>query len=250
MRPAADRPTEHGKPVLLKRAVELNMQLKKLSVKRIAGLMTVSNKLATKTHEQIGQWTDDTDKQRPAIDSFLGDIYSGLQVQGWSDQDRHYANEHLRILSGLYGILRPLDGIYPYRFEMGYKPPMAEHKNMLQFWGDSIARTLPDDQPVINLAAVEYSQVVTPYVDPDRIITPIFLTVSPKTGEPTFVVVHAKIARGAFARWLIVNRVEDLSQLKNYDDLNYAYDAVTSTPNAPVYICKQFGGLGLSVRLK
>lgn len=250
MRPATDVQVNHDTPELVDLAVELNTQLKKLSIKKVASLMAVSQKLATKTHEQIGQWTAAPDKQRPAIDSFLGDIYSGLQVLEWSDADRQYANDHLRILSGLYGILKPIDGIYPYRFEMGYKPPTTKYKNMVQFWGDSVARTLPDDEPIINLAAVEYSQVVTPYVDPDRVIAPSFLTVNPKTGEPTFVVVHAKIARGAFARWLIVNRVEDISQLKEFNDLNYVYDPITSTPSVPVYICKQFGGIGLSVRLK
>lgn len=81
------------------------------------------------------------------------------------------------------------------------------------------------------------------------VVTPKFLTVSPKTGEPTFVVVHAKIARGAFAHWMIMNRVEDVAQLREFNELGYLYDALASTPEQPIFVCQEFGGLGLSVRL-
>ncbi len=249
MRPATHSKDDLQKPQLLERAQFLATELKKLSAEKIASVMNVSPKLANTTRELIASWTDEPEQQREAIDSFLGDIYSGLQVQTWSKQDRAYANEHLRILSGLYGVLRPLDGIYPYRFEMGYKLPLKNHKNMYDYWGDGIAATLPTGEPILNLAAVEYSKVVTEYVEPGRIITPQFLTISPKTGEPTFVVVHAKIARGAFARWMIQQRISDVKKLRDFKDLNYEYNEALSTKNAPVFVCKEFGGIGLSVRL-
>lgn len=212
--------------------------------------MQISPKLAATTHALLSEWTSNPTLQRTAIDSFRGDIYSGLQVSGWSEQDRQYANRTLRILSGLYGILRPLDGIYPYRLEMGYKIPHSTQPNLYAFWQDSIANTLPESVPIINLSAVEYSKVLTPYINEARFITPRFLTISPKTNEPTFVVVHAKIARGAFANWLIKEGIDSVDALQNFTDLNYSYNQELSSANEPVFICNTFGGLGLSVRLK
>jgi cytoplasmic iron level regulating protein YaaA (DUF328/UPF0246 family) len=146
-------------------------------------------------------------------------------------------------------VLRPLDGIYPYRLEMGYRLPDEPFKNLYTFWGKSIADTIPIDEPIINLSAVEYSKTVTPYVNTARTITPKFLTVNPKTKEPTFVVVHAKIARGAFARWLIQNRIEIVQDLNKYNELGYTYNESLSSDLEPVFVCEQFGGLGLSIRL-
>ena len=249
MRPAAVNSSGLRPPVLLDKAKQLDVLLKKLSVAEITSMMRISPKLAATTHQLNAGWTDEPSQQREAIDSFLGDIYSGLQAQEWAKADRQYANKHLRILSGLYGVLKPLDGIYPCRFEMGYKLPHTTFKNMYEFWGSSVADTLPAEGPIINLAAVEYSKVVTEYVDVGRVITPQFLTINPKTKEPTFVVVHAKIARGAFARWLIVNQIDDLDQLQKFNDLNYKYSDSLSTPGSPVFTCQTFGGLGLSVRL-
>ena len=228
----------------------LAQHLKTLSNGQIAKIMALSPKMADKTHTLIASWTDESVAQRPAIDSFLGDIYSGLQVGGWSEADRAYADELLRILSGLYGILRPLDGIHPYRLEMGYKWDDPVFGNLYKYWGDSVAATLPVSGPIINLAAVEYSKVITPYIDDARLITPSFLTVSPKTGEPTFVTVHAKIARGAFASWLLRNRIGSVDKLADFNELNYRFSKELSELTKPVFICKEFGGLGLSVRLK
>ncbi len=249
MRPAGTGGAGVRAPQLLEQAKVLDAALKKLSVRTIANIMKISPKLAATTHQLIAGWTDDPSQQRPAIDSFLGDIYSGLQAHELTEQDRQYADKHLRIVSGLYGVLRPLDGIYPYRLEMGYKLPGTKSKNMYEYWGNSVVATLPTDGPIVNLAAAEYSKVVTDYVDSERVITPQFLTLSPKTKEPTFVVVHAKIARGAFARWLILNRVSDASRLQDFSSLNYEYSKALSTPKSPVFVCKTFGGLGLSVRL-
>lgn len=171
-------------------------------------------------------------------------------MQDWTEEDRQYANKTLRILSGLYGILCPLDGIYPYRLEMGYRFPDQQFSNLYTYWGGTLAAALPAEPLILNLASVEYSKVVTDYIDEDRIISPSFLTLHPTTHEPTFVVVHAKIARGAFARWLIKERVTDAAHLRDFNDLGYMYDAHRSSPRVPVFVCKTFGGLGLSVRLQ
>lgn len=255
MRPTTDE--EVGgrlkQPELLGEATELDRQLKLLTSTELAAMMGISSTLAGKTHALMQNWTTSSDCQRPAVDSFLGDIFSGLQVADWSRADHLYANEHLRILSGLYGILRPLDGICPYRLEMGYKLPGL---NLYDFWGDKIAGTLPivgsllNQEPIINIAAVEYSRVITPYVNSDIIITPNFLTINTKTKMPTFVAVHAKIARGAYANWLIKNRLQLASDVPKFTDLGYRYNSKLSTPQTPVFVCRNFGGLGLSIRLK
>ena len=250
MRPPAENAQKLAEPLLLSKATPLAEYLKTLSAEQIAKIMAISPPLAAKTHDLIGGWSARPKRLRSAIDSFLGDIYSGLQVGEWSAKDRQYANRHLRILSGLYGILQPLDGIYPYRLEMGYRLPDEPYANLYKYWGPAIAETLPAKEPIVNLAAVEYSKIVTAFVNPQRLITPSFLTVSPKTGQPTFVVVHAKIARGALAAWLIKNRVDNLIKIKEFAELGYKYNASLSTPQAPVFVCQKFGGLGLSVRLK
>jgi cytoplasmic iron level regulating protein YaaA (DUF328/UPF0246 family) len=250
MRPAeSDQLVALSEPLLLPKAKELAEYLKTLSVEEIETTMKVSRKLAQTTKDLVAGWNDDPRSQRPAIDSFLGDIYSGLQVGILTEEDRIYADEHVRILSGLYGILKPLDGIYPYRFEMGYRIPDTMYRNLYSFWGSAIADTLDKNVPIIDLTAVEYGKTVTNFVELSRIVTPRFLTMSQKTGEPTFVVVHAKIARGAFANWMIRNRIEDVERLKDFSEIGYVYDETLSTPEVPVFVCNDFKGLGLSVRL-
>jgi len=250
MRPANINTEKLAQPQLIDKAKALSDYLKTLSSKQLIKTMQVSGKLADKTHDLIAGWTDNAASQRIAIDSFLGDIYSGLQVPDWTAEDREYANGCLRILSGLYGVIRPLDGIYPYRLEMGYRLPSKKFANLYNYWGDSVAKILPSNDLIINLAALEYSKVVTDYIDQTRVVAPSFLTINQQTNEPTFVVVHAKIARGAFAHWLIKNRVKDIAHLKDYGDLGYKYSQKLSQPNVPVFVCKNFGGLGLSLRLK
>ena len=250
MRPPNQQALPVQKPELLDKAVVLSDYLKTLSPKQLAKTMHVTPILAEKTHNLIEGWTEAPSQQRTAIDSFLGDVYSGLQVPDFTAEDREYANQTLRILSGLYGILRPLDGIYPYRLEIGYRLPGKKFANQYAYWGDSIARCLPTDDLIINLAANEYSKVVTDYIDSSKIISPAFLTINQKTKMPTFVVVHAKIARGAFAHWLIKDRVGEINRLPDFKDLGYEYDKKLSAARSPVFICHDFGGLGLSQRLK
>ncbi len=236
-------------PQLIKRSLELAHYLHTVSSKQLASSMNLSSGMAAKTRELLADWTEDSAKQQPAIDTFLGDIYSGLQTHTFSESDRKYANTHLYILSGLYGVLRALDSVYPYRLEMGYKLPDARYANLYKFWGDSIAKLIPADQPIVDLSSIEYSKVVLPYLASRTIVRPKFMTRDPKSGEAKFVTVHAKVARGAFARWMIVNRVEDLNKLTEFTDLNYKFDASLSTPDRPIFVCDEFGGIGLSVRL-
>jgi cytoplasmic iron level regulating protein YaaA (DUF328/UPF0246 family) len=239
-----------GTPALLDKASELIGYLRTVPPRKVASVMSVSAELAAKTHDQFVAWSTDPDRQEPAVESFLGDIYSGLQVASWTVADRRHADKHLRILSGLYGILRPFDGINPYRLEMGYRLPDVRYANLYKFWGRSVAEQLPTTGTIVNLAAAEYSRVVLPFVDPGRVVAPKFLTADPKSGEPKFVTVHAKIARGAFARWLVTARVRGGGDdLLGFDDLGYAHNPSRSTPREPAFVCEEFAGKGLSVRL-
>ena len=236
-------------PRLIEKAVELDAYLKTLTSAQIAKCMHVSSALADKTHTLIQNWTAAPKSQSLALDTFLGDIYSGLHATDLSKRDRDYADKTLIILSGLYGCIRPYDSIYPYRLEMGYKLPKNTFSDLYKFWDRDIADCVPDTGIIVNLSAVEYSRTVTPYVDQRRIVAPHFLTTNPKTGEPTFVVVHAKIARGAFARWLITERVDEIAKLSAFSELGYRYSHELSTPAKPTFVCKEFGGKGLSIRL-
>lgn len=235
-----------GMPQLMPLARQLAEYVKTLSPHDLAASMHISAELARTVHQLYADWP--TAPTQPAIDAFIGDIYSGLRAPDLSDADRQYAHDHLLILSGLYGGLRALDSIAPYRLEMGYRLPDEPYANLYHYWSDHIAALLPPHGTIINLSAVEYTKAVLPHLPNAAVITPKFLTLSPKTGEPTFVTVHAKIARGAFARWLIQTRSKDGDSLEGFTDLGYAYDAVLSSPDQPVYICKTFGGLGLSIR--
>jgi uncharacterized protein len=238
------------KPALLAKARELAGYVKTLPSKQLAKVMKISPDMAETTRTLMAAWGTAPKRQSRAIDSFVGDIYSGLGAGTLSRADRAYADEHLRILSGLYGVLRPFDGISAYRLEMGYKLPDARYANLYDFWGDTVAKTFPKTGTIVNLTAAEYSRVLLPHVDPARVVTPKFLTVNEKTGAPSFVVVHAKIARGAFARWLVQSRTVRVARLPEFGEIGYEFDEERSTEREPVFVCKSFGGKGLSVRLQ
>jgi cytoplasmic iron level regulating protein YaaA (DUF328/UPF0246 family) len=237
------------KPLLQEQAYKLATQLKILSETDIKKIMKVSNSLARRTRQLIDSWTDESEGTMPAADSFLGDIYSGLRYRELSNEAKSRANERLRILSGLYGILRPRDGIYPYRLEMGYRISTKTHRNLYDYWGKTIAQTLPKDSIMINLAPDEYSKAVLPHLPKNTVvISPKFLTYNKEANKPTFVAVHAKIARGSFARWLLEENVLQPQQLSRFNLLGYAYEPDLSKNNQPVFVCQNFQGFGLSIK--
>jgi len=242
--------TPATEPLLVDKGKSLARYVQTLRPAEIQAAMGVSEALSHKVHDVWAAWNIEPSQQSLAIDSFVGDIYSGLRADTLSRQQRDYAQETLRILSGLYGILRPYDGVRPYRLEMGYKLPDSRYKNLYVYWGRSIAGTLPREGLVVNLSAVEYTKTVLPYIDTRRVLAPRFLTKNSATGELRQVIVHTKIARGAFARWLIQNRVTSADQFVRFKELNYRYETSLSTPSEPVFVCEDFGGIGLSMRLQ
>ncbi len=234
-------------PLFEDRAEDLTDYLQELTIEQYQKTMHISAKLAAEVEEVYLYRLEQP--RSAAAEMFRGDIYSGLRALEWNDAEKDFAQKHLKILSGLYGVLRPFDGIQPYRLELGYRLPDEPYKDLYNFWGDQIAESLPSDGPIINVTSDEYAKVVLPFLDPSRIITPVFLTQKAPDKEPIFVVVHAKIARGAYARWLIKRGQPTVDGLEKFDDLGYTFSAERSTPSQPVYICEEFGGIGLSQRL-
>jgi cytoplasmic iron level regulating protein YaaA (DUF328/UPF0246 family) len=229
-------------PQLINQSIELSNYLKSLRPQQLLKIMHISKPLAETTYQVIAGWS--SEPQTPALDCFVGDIYRGLGASDLTTAERDYADQHLYILSGLYGCLRPYDGIQPYRLEMAYKLPKSEFSNLYKYWGQVVASLLPDEITV-NVSSVEYSKLVLPFIKPDKVVTPEFLTIDAKSGRPSFTAVHAKVARGAFARWMIQNQVQDTARLQDFAELGYRYNQQLSKPQQPVFICQKFGGLGL-----
>lgn len=235
------------KPRFSREATILHGLLSQMTTIEIAKLMSIREVLAQKVKEQINHWSESP--VSPAALIFRGDIYSGLSAVQWTEQDMQFAQDHLVIMSGLYGLLRPLDGIQPYRLEMGYKLQVAPDTTLTKFWQKQLKDALDPQDTYINLTAYEYYKAIESSLLQANVIAPKFLTVSPKTHEPVFVTVHAKIARGSFASWLVRHRITNPSEIIAYKELNYRYNEHLSTPEQPVFVCDHFGGLGLSVRL-
>lgn len=222
----------HTKPQFLKRAQELNEVLKKKSEADLQKIMHISPALAAQTREKIHAWKHSGGT--PAWYTFVGDVYKGLKINEFTEDDVAFAQQHMGTISGLYGTVKPLDTIYPYRLELMYKLSGSGFKDLYNFWSDSIATTIPKNEPVINLSSEEYIKVLRPFLPKDQIITPWFMQL--KDNQPTFQVVHAKIARGTMARWIAKNKVTDPAQLKNFDYSGYRYSEELSSPLKPVFI--------------
>lgn len=237
MRPSSIDGTPLSTPELLGMSEVLIEYLQTLSVVATQKLMKVSEKLATEVvamHQDLTK----THVTTPAITTFQGDVYAQLNAAGWSNEDLNYANHHLRIISGLYGVLRPLDGILPYRLELGYPAQVVGHKNLFEFWGSRIADSLPRQRPIINLLSEEYYRAIKPHVHND-VISPQFLTQRPSDEQPRAIAIHAKQARGSLARWLIQQRVSSYAHITQYAELGYTYSTERSTQLRPVFIKKQ-----------
>lgn len=233
-------------PLFEARAHRLAEKLKNLDKEELAHYMKLSPRMAAKTYQLVQSYQENQAKTA-ACDAFIGDVYSGLQAARWDNATRQYAQSHLRILSGLYGVLKPLDRIQPYRLEMGYRLPLGRSKNMYQYWGEDIANALPSDADIVNLLSQEYAKAVIPFIKDRVVITPRFYTQNDK-GEPKQVAVHSKIARGAFANWLISTRITSPQDFSNFEKLGYQYDPLSSSELQPTYIANTFGGRGLRAR--
>ncbi|WNO55058.1 peroxide stress protein YaaA [Stakelama saccharophila] len=204
----------------------------RLGAKKLGGLMKISDKLAKLNAERFREFADAP--ERPALFAFAGDVYTGLEVATLDAPAIDFAQDHVRILSGLYGLLRPHDEIRPYRLEMGTRWAPGRVKDIYHYWDDRIANALADDvraegsDTVLNLASNEYWHAVKGRLPAGiRVVDVDFR--EPGPDGPRIVSFHAKKARGMMARWLCEHRVRDVEAMKQFDSAGYRYDAGTST---------------------
>lgn len=228
------------KPDLLAQSAQLIKALKSLDVIDIQELMGVSAKIAELNVTRNHAWQLDFNGGKPAIYLFDGDAYKGLDAYELNHQEITYLNHHLGILSGLYGLVRPLDNILPYRLEMGTKLSVNQHDDLYQFWGYSITKLLNlrlqenNSNTVINLASFEYFKAINPKNINATIITPKFLDL--KNGEYKTISFYAKRARGLMTRFCAVNAITDPNELKDFTMEGYYFDQTQSSESSFVFL--------------
>ena len=226
--------TRYTQPELLDHSQQLIKVARKLSAQQIKALMGISDKLADLNATRFHDWQPDftLKNARQAILAFKGDVYTGLQAETFTEADFDFAQQHLRMLSGLYGVLRPLDLMQPYRLEMGIRLENAKGKDLYQFWGETITNTLNDaikaqgDDIVVNLASDEYFKSVKTQKLNAQIIKPVFL--DEKNGKLKVISFYAKKARGLMSRYIIENRLTKPEQLTTFDSEGYFFDEALS----------------------
>ena len=225
-------------PVFLDHAQELAGVARGLSHDDIRSLMGLSDTLAQLNVERFANFG--TQPEKPAALSFAGDTYQGLEAQSLDDDDMAWAQNHLRILSGLYGLLRPLDAIEPYRLEMGSRLKTAHGGSLYEYWGSKLAEALgtqaaaTESNALVNCASQEYFGAVDASALSLPVITPVFK--EEHDGRARIVSFFAKKARGAMARYIVQNRLKDPDALQQFDAGGYRYRPDESTPSAPVFI--------------
>ena len=234
---------QHTAPAFLSDSAKLIKELKVKEPKDIASLMGLSDKLATLNFDRYQSWSASKtmgNDSKPALFVFQGDVYQGLQANTFNKKDITFAQKHLRILSGLYGELRPLDVIKPYRLEMGTKLPTARGKNLYEFWGtkvqENILKELKANKSnlVVNLASKEYFTVVGSLPTDVNVVSPVFKDF--KNGEYKLISFYAKKARGFMSHWMVKNKITKSEDLKNFDAEGYKYSKKLSTESEPVFL--------------
>lgn len=228
-------------PALLKESQRLIKQARTLSIHDLEQLMDISPKLATLTHERFAAFkTPFTDTNaHPAIFTFQGDVYSGFEAHTLSAKTLTYSQSHLRILSGLYGLLRPLDLMQPYRLEMGIGLANERGKNLYQFWGDRITAQLNDEakeagaSAIVNLASEEYAKAIIVGHCALPIITPTFK--ESRNGTLKIIGLMAKKARGSMARWIMQHRITTPKSLCDFEEGGYRFSAALSSESQLVF---------------
>ncbi len=235
---------KRSEPTLLDHADVLVEILAAKSPRQLTNMMGISSDLAELNFERFQNWERPFTPEvaRQAILAFDGDVYQGMDVGSFNQRDFTHSQKVLRILSGLYGVLRPLDLMMPYRLEMGTKLKNPRGKNLYEFWGGRIADELnkamvdsPGRKALINLASNEYFKSVDTSVLESPIVTPAFLDAK-GSAEPKTIAFFAKRARGAMAAWVIQNRVKSPADLEAFDGLGYAFSGPRSTEDRPVFV--------------
>lgn len=240
---SVDPKSNHTAPQFLNQSAKLIKVLKEKEPKDIASLMGLSDKLATLNFDRYQSWKASkkvSETAKPSLLVFKGDVYQGLDAETLNSKELKFAQKHLRILSGLYGILKPMDVIKPYRLEMGTKLETTLGKNLYEFWGDLIQDNVLADLAsqksdlVINLASKEYFSVMGKLPVELNIISPAFKDF--KNGKYKIISFYAKKARGLMARWIIKNDIKDFERLTEFNVDGYYFSKENSSMTEPVFL--------------
>ena len=216
--------------------------LAKLSPEQVGQLMNLSPKLSELNHQRFNNWSLSHKKEnsKQALLAFKGDVYEGLKAWDFSAQNFRFAQKSLRILSGLYGLLKPLDLMQPYRLEMGTVYANPAGKDLYSFWGNRLAEVIQKDlkqsksKTIVNLASLEYSKAARLNKIDAEVISPVFK--DEKNGNFKIISFYAKQARGLMANFIITNQIEDPSLLTGFSSNGYTYSAEQSKPFEPVFL--------------
>tara|TARA_R110002110_G_scaffold246261_2_gene462650 strand:+ start:2618 stop:3397 length:780 start_codon:yes stop_codon:yes gene_type:complete len=225
-------------------AVRLSKTARNLTLGKLKGLMDLSDDLARLNRDRFAAFEaePDTDATRPAALAFAGDTYQGLEAGSLDADELAWAQDRLRILSGLYGVLRPLDAIQPYRLEMGSRLKTRRGGTLYDYWRDDLSKALNvqaaqvGTDVLINCASQEYFGAVAPKALKLRVITPQFMEDKGAAKGPKIVSFFAKRARGAMARFIVQNRLTDPEAIREFDTGGYVWQADASTPDRPVFV--------------
>ncbi len=228
-------------PDFLSQSEQLIDQLRVLSPSDISELMSISDKLGQLNFDRFLNWHTpfDSENAKQAVLAFKGDVYTGLDAESFSSKDFSFAQKHLRMLSGLYGLLRPLDLIQPYRLEMGTKFVNEEGANLYKFWGNQLTEALNQQlkknksEVLVNLASNEYFKAVNSKELNADIITPVFKDF--KNGKYKIISFYAKKARGLMSAYVIKNQIDNVDDLKKFDTDGYCYNSAMSSAREWVF---------------
>lgn len=234
-----------SQPEFLADAKRLVKTLKTLNPEELSDLMHMSSKLGALNYERYANWRPPftRDNARPAIFTFMGDVYQGLEANTFSSADLNFAQQHLRILSGLYGVLKPLDLMQPYRLEMGTRIATDRGNDLYAYWSNKLTKSLNRDladngnKMIVNLASNEYFNAIQDEQLDGEVITPAFKDFS--NGKYRFLSFYAKQARGMMAAYIIKNRISSAAKIKDFDTAGYRYSEQDSSETRPVFLRKK-----------
>ena len=228
-----------SQPSFQKESSLLNKKLKNLSKKKLGDLMKISPALADLNYERNQSWHQpfSPENSKQAIYAFTGEVFKGIDIKSLAEEKIPLLQSRLRILSGLYGLLKPLDLIQPYRLEMGTKLTIGESNNLYKFWDSSLANSLNDEMKegdlLINLASAEYFKAVPRKVLKNPMITPIFKEF--KNGQYKIIAIFAKLARGLMTRYIIDTDSKTIEDIKGFNYDNYGFSEELSSENELVF---------------
>ena len=228
---------EFSQAVFLDRSQKLASKARKFSSAELMEFMAISKKLAELNRQRFNDWKPpfSLENAKQAVLAFTGDVYDGLDATTLKKRDLTFAQNHLRILSGLYGLLKPMDLIQPYRLEMGRPLETRNAKNLYEFWKETVTEELnrTKGDVLINLASNEYFKAIDKHALDKEIVSPVFK--DEKNGTYKIISFFAKKARGTMARYIIENRITDAASLLEFNRNGYRFDGALSKPDAPVF---------------